>query len=400
MRRGLMQNYVKNNGVACCNFESIADWVITAGSKEENTNEFLTGTQSLKLITDATNAATVTLSGLNLNLLESGLFAFSFYLHSPVATYSQFWVYFGDNSSFTNNYSFKISASTHGTPKIGWNHVVLKRAGTYKGGSPSWSQNFTAIRVKIESVAGQTCIVSIGEIKHSYCGKANILITADDCRKSWFDNAIPLLNERGLKCTMYCASEFINTANYMTTDDLDACYAAGHDIGNHSSTHQLWASNFSSMTAEQIYNSALACKQFLETRGYTRSLNHFCYPNGQWSEIAITELKKLEYLTARATNYFYQAHNHLDLDKYHLCGYNVGVPSTFETVKSRVDFAVATEQTLFLYFHGVLGNPVASTEWSIANFTLLLDYLVALRLTLPTISEWDNRCTNPRLPVS
>jgi peptidoglycan/xylan/chitin deacetylase (PgdA/CDA1 family) len=60
-----------------------------------------------------------------------------------------------------------------------------------------------------------------------------ISITFDDGWQSAYDNAVPLLNDRGYKGTFYVNPATVETSRFLTASELRALHEAGHDVAVH-----------------------------------------------------------------------------------------------------------------------------------------------------------------------
>lgn len=68
-----------------------------------------------------------------------------------------------------------------------------------------------------------------------------ISFTFDDCPRSVFENALPALEARDWRATIYACVGLCNTSNHlglhMSEDDLWRAHEAGHDIADHTYSH-------------------------------------------------------------------------------------------------------------------------------------------------------------------
>jgi len=72
-----------------------------------------------------------------------------------------------------------------------------------------------------------------------------ISITFDDVPKSAFENALPLMEEKGWLSTLYIATGLLGSDTHMgrimTRDEVYSAYERGHEIGAHSHLHRDYA---------------------------------------------------------------------------------------------------------------------------------------------------------------
>lgn len=68
-----------------------------------------------------------------------------------------------------------------------------------------------------------------------------ISLSFDDCPRSVVENALPLIEVKGWRATIYAAMGLCGTTNHlglhMSEDDMVAAHKAGHEIGDHTFNH-------------------------------------------------------------------------------------------------------------------------------------------------------------------
>jgi hypothetical protein len=129
-------------------------------------------------------------------------------------------------------------------------------------------------------------------------GRPTVVLTFDDGYSTILNTALPLLQARGFKGTHYVAPGLLNTGGKMVTADLATLYAAGWDLGCDSYSD-------TAFTAAADTPAALAdiqsVQSFLSGLGYTRGINHGCWPNGSKSQAIADAFRGAGILSMRNT---------------------------------------------------------------------------------------------------
>jgi polysaccharide deacetylase/carbohydrate binding protein with CBM4/9 domain len=91
---------------------------------------------------------------------------------------------------------------------------------------------------------------------------------------------------RHQRCTLYITTANLNVAGKMTTAQVAAAYAAGHEIGSHNVDHTA----MTSFTAAQRDTQWDSSKSILEgITGVPGSVTSYCYPYGTWDDVTDVE---------------------------------------------------------------------------------------------------------------
>jgi peptidoglycan/xylan/chitin deacetylase (PgdA/CDA1 family) len=189
--------------------------------------------------------------------------------------------------------------------------------------------------------------------------KAALSLTFDDARESQLDVGIPLLDEHGVRATFYVLPE--NARKRLA--GWKAALAAGHEIGNHSSTHPC-TGNFAfsrgnaleDYTLERLERDVTEASLFV-SRELGREPSGFAYPCGQTFVGRGEGVRSYVPLVARLfrTGRLYMGEDSNDpafCDLAQLMGVNLDGLS-FEEVRPLLDKAVAEGRWLILAGHEI-----------------------------------------------
>ena len=190
---------------------------------------------------------------------------------------------------------------------------------------------------------------------------AAISIQFDDSMMSQLDNALPLLNARGIRATF-----FVNTESYQYKTrrhqwEVDVL-KAGHELGNHTAHHS------GAKTIEELNTEIGTCSdQLVKVYGSKPRLMSFAIPGGVPWNFTPAQLDPIldKYGLVLATN-----RNFFDEQKTD--------PITF------VQKAIDTHSASNVSMHGTGGEWLST---SLPNLTRLLDFVVAHRPSLWTAPQ-------------
>jgi peptidoglycan/xylan/chitin deacetylase (PgdA/CDA1 family) len=189
--------------------------------------------------------------------------------------------------------------------------------------------------------------------------KAALSLTFDDARESQVDVGIPLLNEQGVRATFYVLPDGAR----QRLAGWKAALAAGHEIGNHSSTHPCTGNfAFSRENALEDYTldrieRDLAGASLFVSRELGREPSAFAYPCGQTFVGRGLGVRSYVPVVARLfhSGRLYMGEDSNDpafCDLAQLLGVNLD-GLTFEEVRPLLDKAVAEGRWLILAGHEI-----------------------------------------------
>ena len=120
-----------------------------------------------------------------------------------------------------------------------------------------------------------------------------MIVTFDDGYEDNYTQALPLLEERGMKGEVYVVTNFIGKKGYLTWDELRDMQQRGIEIGCHTADHLPLVGLSRAEQEDQVRLSKL----LLEWNGI-KTVFSFSYPNGSCNEEIAALLRDSNYLTA------------------------------------------------------------------------------------------------------
>lgn len=123
--------------------------------------------------------------------------------------------------------------------------------------------------------------------------KKAIIITADDGYKDNLTDMLPILEERGMKATVFMVTNDIGLPGYLTWDDLKEMQGRNIEIGSHTANHLA----LTSMPPAEAEDEVKKSKLLMEWNGL-KTIFTLSYPNGKYADYMPDMLRRNEYLAA------------------------------------------------------------------------------------------------------
>ena len=127
------------------------------------------------------------------------------------------------------------------------------------------------------------------------------IMNFDDGRRNNFTQALPVLEEFGVKATFYIITDRIDSSDeYMTWDQVDTLYERGHELGSHTVNSGSLVDDLGDKggtDAEKLQYQLDESLNVLRGRGYNTTT--FAYPRGEWNDAVVTAVKNAGYIVAR-----------------------------------------------------------------------------------------------------
>lgn len=206
-----------------------------------------------------------------------------------------------------------------------------------------------------------------------------VSLNFDDGYESAYLNALPILDQAGLKSTQFIITGFLGNSGYVTTDQVLAMRANGHEIGAHTRSHP----HLSTLTDDQQQSEILGSFDDLVSLGVRPAF--FAYPYGDYNSTSIY-FARMVFLGARTTVF---GDNDKSANPLLLNCYSVRLGSTLYAIGDitrLIDVAQANGTWLVLLFHRVdeTGDPNSVPHDLIQQ---VVDYLVARQVRVVTMSQ-------------
>jgi len=158
-----------------------------------------------------------------------------------------------------------------------------------------------------------------------------VSLTFDDGFSDVFENTLPVLHQHGFRSIQFLVTDLLGKTsewqkssgevpgNLMDKTQIRDWLASGQEIGSHTLTHPHLTQIPPSQAREEIFGS----KRKLEDL-FGRSIDHFCYPYGDWNQEVRDIVQKAGYKSACITKFGINA---ADADRFALKRITVRYPS-------------------------------------------------------------------------
>lgn len=120
-----------------------------------------------------------------------------------------------------------------------------------------------------------------------------LILTFDDGYEDNYTTLLPILEEYGMKATVYVVTNNIGQPGYLTWNELRDMQGRGIEIGSHTANHQPLTQLPPAMRADEVRLSKL----LMEWNGI-HTIFTFSYPNGAFDASLPALLQQNDYLTA------------------------------------------------------------------------------------------------------
>jgi peptidoglycan/xylan/chitin deacetylase (PgdA/CDA1 family) len=179
------------------------------------------------------SSAWMTLTGLKLDISDAG--TFSFWVNIPdVHRIESIALYVATDETFTRY--FASSIDVRGVVAPGPQMMAISIKELQANGGMTVQDLATTVQLRITSEIGD----GSASFDHLYYGRRatpKIIVTFDDNWLTQFTEAFPYMLRKGVPGTIYAIQESIGLDRYMSLPQLQEVYAAGWDVGNHTTDH-------------------------------------------------------------------------------------------------------------------------------------------------------------------
>lgn len=398
-RKALPQNYILDQGVVIEDFETPGDWTPSRCTVETDAVNFKTGTKSLKVTQTTGTDATITKSvSLDLSSRFSSM-GFWIYLHNDPSNFKQIEILLTSTVNWSKYCQIVI---VNGPFKLGWNYIKVASTPTYLSniaqwnnvGGESFQNTMIQLRIRVTPNTDCLCTFSLDALYAGIKAMPRVVLYFDDGFASDYDAAYAYMATRGVKGTSSIVSNLIGTVGCLTLAQMQEMYEAGWTFTNHTFDH----TDITTLTTEQDVEAKIQpCTQWLIDNSMPRGAYHFVYPGGGGYNISyvLQALSALEIKTARCGAI--TAPQSAPVTDYHalVCA-SASTMINLDYMKKLVNNAISQQTTQILVFHKLVESNPTGSEWSIADFQALIEYIVQLKIKVVTIDEWYEGLTNPR----
>lgn len=177
--------------------------------------------------------------------------------------------YWSNNAGFTQYYRFTPNFTSPVHPTSGWCFYQWHRdSSTANSGSPSWLSDFVGLQFLAAANTGQTSSVICDQFYHNGYMHPAIAWIFDSASDTIHSTVLGAFTTYGLKFTLAIPTGSVDGgAGFLTTDNIDEIYAAGHDV-IHTGTG---TSAMTGNTVQQNTDILGTADAFMTSKGWTRT---------------------------------------------------------------------------------------------------------------------------------
>ena len=306
-------------------------------------------------------------------------------------------------SSTTDKYyeAFLLQSQLH----KGLNYIVIPTSNFKSSGGMTWNDTITAMQFHIFYNPGLSTNVTFLEVKKNIDGIPNMIITFDDGYESVFTNALPIMQQYGIKGTIYLNTAMVGQEGRLTLAQLHILHDQyGWTIANHTPLHtDLITGSITGLEPTGITLSVNEVKaivkegmDWLVANGFGDGADHFALPWGQYNDNVLQALKELGVKTDRTVMLRMTAIPADDLLQITQLGPNGGDPSSnpdytsVALMNKFIDDTIESKTSTFDMFHEIVDNPVEGRDWATSDFRTWIEHIVQTGIATKTVTEWYN----------
>ena len=257
----------------------------------------------------------------------------------------------------------------------------------------TWNDAVTQLQIRLYYKTGYAANVTFLELKKNVDGTPRMVITFDDGYTSVYTIAFPIMQQYGIKGTVYLNTGLVGTPTRLTLAQLHELYDAGWTIANHTPLH-------TDLTKLTSVNDIKAVVQqgidWLLVNGFTRGAYDFAAPFGYYNEMTLEALKQLGVRTNRGIMQRMTAIPADDLlqitqDGISGSGYPNGENyTTLIKAEKFVDDTLQYKVSTFIMLHNIAKTPAQGIDWATADFANWIAYIAQSGVETDSVDQWYN----------
>lgn len=301
-------------------------------------------------------------------------------------------VYAGD-TSLANRYTWTIdgagSQSGHWLKSGEWVAITLGWGDVTTTGAPNRAA-ITDWQVSLTDDAAGTVTMHVNGIAlvpepATAYPNGVLSFTFDDGWDSQYTEARKKLDQYAYPATAYLIADMIGAAGRMTLaqaqqlQDVNGWQVSGHAAAD--TVHGLTFTGVDAATAKADY---IAMREWLLSNGFAGG-DHLAWPLGAYDPSVLRAARRY---WASARSIHDRTHETIPpADPLRLRCRTVTNTDTTTTIQTLIDNAYANRGWLIICFHKLVTTPTVSTEYAIASFGTIVDYVATKGIPVRTIDQ-------------
>jgi len=205
-----------------------------------------------------------------------------------------------------------------------------------------------------------------------------LTLTFDDGHEDNVTNALPLMNQYGIKSTQCFMTQAIKDDPVVGVQNVKAFSGSGHEICSHTVTHPMLTSLTSANLTKELKDSQTYLQSIIG-----KPVTNFASPYGDYNASVNTQIKKY-YTSHRTVDEGYNSKDNFDI--YRIRVQNILSTTSAAQVQAWIDQAKADKTWLVLVYHRVGANP-EEFDTDPAMFRQHIDVIRNAGITIKTYQQ-------------
>ena len=284
---------------------------------------------------------------------------------------------------------FLIQSQLHN----GLNYIVIPQSLLTPYGGVTWNDTITGLQFRLYYEPQTSMNVTFLELKKNIDGVPRMVLSFDDGYTSVFTTAFPIMQQYGIKGTVYLNSAYVGDDGRLTLDQLHQLYDAGWTIANHTPEHTDLTTLTSVTAIKAVIQQGI---NWLLANGFTRGAYDFALPFGSYNNMVLEALKECGIQTDRTVMLRMTGIPTDDLLEISQEGPNGdGYPNgenytTLTQAEKFVDDTIQNKVSTFVMMHMITDSPASGLEWATSDFTSWIAYIAQSGVETETVDQWYN----------
>lgn len=202
----------------------------------------------------------------------------------------------------------------------------------------------------------KNCVTTWDALYYNCAGRPTVVLTFDDNYLSHYATVFPLMQNLGLKGTLYIPPGFVGSGNnHATLLQLQEMYAAGWDMGVDIQNDQPYTPGGGYANDAASTSDMHAIYDYLVANNMPRAKNHLAYPNGTWSESLVAAMDTAGIIFSARTKEPQSVFDRFGIGDIAKTtpAMAIGGATTVAAVTAQVDLIIARGATQFFYAHDI-----------------------------------------------
>lgn len=392
----LPKNYEVNPGSLQDGFQSVSSWTVaqSCGSTftlNEAAQFVKNGSGSGKYTITAGNCG-VTATRVVSQVFNHSLFGLWLYIDATNKNISTLTLDFCQNTTCSIRFSKALNTTNTKFIVGGWNWIIVHRDDFTNTGGNDWLTSQDRIRIAITTSSAGPGTFYIDDYYVGFYNRPKLILRFDDGSNTE-TNAVTSATNMGYPISLCVIGSQIGTAGSFTLSQLQTYQSQGHEICNHTWSHQ----NATTLGDTAFIADALEMQNYMKSNGLN-AYDILAYPNSD--PTTSKDLFSGYAMVAGESSLFYTTYSKGLASPYFFYLRNLGDPTvSVSTAVSHVKAAIKYGGLLIALFHNFQADPPVDTgNWSIERFDQFLQEVKRLEPQIDVVvqKEFIDGLANPR----